>query len=277
MTDIATTAPLPRFQPASATGPGGAAFRAILGRDLLVLRHGLVAFIVQVAVQPLLLVFTFTYVLPHVAGSGFAGYGTLLLPGLMAATAFSTGISAVTTPLALDLGGTREIDDRALAPISISTLALEKILIGAVYAWISGLLVIPIAMLVSANPIELHVQSWPVLVAALLLVGLTASALGLVIGTVVKPHQIGMLYGVFVIPIQFLGCTYYPWSALHDIPWVQALTLIDPLTYFSEATRAAITSQVGHLPTGISLGVTAILTVVLTWTGVRLLTRRIRT
>lgn len=186
-----------------------AAFWAILGRDLLVLRHGLMGFIIQVAVQPLLLVFTFTYVLPHVTGSGLSGYGTLLMPGLIVATAFSTGISAVTTPLALDLGGSREIDDRALAPISIRAVAVEKILVGAVYAWISGLLVIPIALLVSADPIDLHAESWPGLVVAIVLVGLTTSALGLVIGTLVKPHQIGMLYGVFVIPVQFLGCTYY--------------------------------------------------------------------
>jgi ABC-2 type transport system permease protein len=180
----------------------GAAFRSIIGRDLRVLRRNLPGFAAQVIMQPLLLVFTFTYVLPHVTAGGFGAYATLLVPGLIAATAFSTGISTVTTPLAADLGGTREIDDRILAPITIQGVALEKVLIGAVYAWISAALVLPMSVLVSATPVHLHVANWPVLVAAVALVGLTSSALGLTIGTIVKPQQIGILYGIFVIPVQ---------------------------------------------------------------------------
>ena len=245
MTDLAL-ADLPDLEPLPAS-TGRSAFWAIVGRDLRVLRSTLPAFAGQVVFQPLLLVFTFTYVLPHITG-GFGGYATFLIPGLIAGTALTTGISTVTTPLVSDLGGTREIDDRVLAPITIRGVALEKILIGAVNAWLSALLVLPIAVLVSATPVHLHVASWPVFVAALMLVGLASSALGLAIGTVVKPQQVGIVYGIFVIPIQFLGCTYYPWSALHDLRWVQILTLANPLTYLSEATRAALTPQVHHLP-----------------------------
>jgi ABC-2 type transport system permease protein len=274
VTDLALAA-LPDLPPPSAPSGPGAAFRAIVGRDLRVLRRGLPTFIGQVALQPLLLVFTFTYVLPHVAASGFSGYATFLVPGLIASTAFSTGISTVTTPLVSDLGGTREIDDRILAPITIRGVALEKILIGAVNAWLSALLVLPISLLVSATPVHLHVASWPVLAAAVALVGLASSALGLVIGTVVKPQQVGILYGVFVIPVQFLGCTYYPWSALHDLRWVQILTLANPLTYLSEAARAALTPQVHHLTTGVSLSAAAALTLLFAAAGSRLLNRRV--
>jgi ABC-2 type transport system permease protein len=268
-----TTSGLPALPAAPG---GGSAFLAIVGRDLRVLRRNLAAFAGQVALQPLLLVFTFTYVLPHVTASGFSGYATFLIPGLIASTAFSTGIATVTTPIATDLGGTREIDDRVLAPITIRGIALEKILIGAVHAWLSALLVLPIALLVSATPVHLHVADWPVLVAAAALVGLASSALGLTIGTLVKPHQVGILYGIFVIPVQFLGCTYYPWSALHDVRWVQILTLANPLTYLSEASRAALTPQVHHLPAPVSLGVAAALTVLLTAAATRLLERRVQ-
>jgi ABC-2 type transport system permease protein len=274
VTDLSLAA-LPDLQPPAAPSGAGAAFRAIVGRDLRVLRRGLPASVGQVALQPLLLVFTFTYVLPHVTASGFSGYATFLIPGLIASTAFSTGISTVTTPLVSDLGGTREIDDRILAPITIRGVALEKILVGAVNAWLSALLVLPIALLVSATPVHLHVASWPVLVAAVALVGLASSALGLLIGTVVKPQQVGILYGVFVIPVQFLGCTYYPWSALHDLRWVQILTLANPLTYLSEACRAALTPQVHHLPAGVSLAAAAALTVLFAAAGSRLLRRRV--
>lgn len=274
MTELTIPAHLPERTPT--TPKVGAAFLAIVGRDLRVLRRNLPGFAAQVIMQPLLLVFTFTYVLPHVTAGGFGAYATLLIPGLIAATAFSTGISTVTTPLASDLGGTREIDDRILAPITIRGVAIEKILIGAVYGWISAALVLPMSVLVSATPVHLHVANWPVLVAAVALVGLASSALGLTIGTIVKPQQIGILYGIFVIPVQFLGCVYYPWSNLHDIRWVQILTLVNPLTYLSEATRAALTPQIHHMAAAVSLSVAAILSVFLVFAGTRLLGQRVQ-
>jgi ABC-2 type transport system permease protein len=277
VTDILTTA----TKAVAAERPlrPSSTFAALIGRDLRVLRRNLGPFAGQVIFQPLLLVFTFTYVLPHIGagfGSGFAGYATLLVPGLLAGTALTTGISTVTTPLVADLGGSHEIDDRILAPISITGVAVEKILMGAVNAWLAALLVLPICELVSATPIHLHIGSWPVFIAAFGLLGITSAALGLTIGTLVKPHQVGILYGVFVIPIQFLGCVYYPWSALSSIRWVQIITLTNPLTYLAEANRAGLTPQIHHMPALATLSVGAVLAVGLTALATRLLRHRLQ-
>lgn len=224
--------------------------------------------------------FTFTYVLPNIGlgfSAGSSSYATLLVPGLLAATALSTGISTVTTPLAADLGGAREIDDRVLAPISIAGVAREKIHVGAFTAWLSALVVLPVCELVSATPVHIQVHSWPTFIAMFALLGITASALGLILGALVKPGQIGMLYGVFLIPIQFLGCVYYPWSALHHIHWVQIITLANPLTYLSEGTRAALTPQVPHMPLTTSLTVASALALILAITAARQLRKRLQT
>ncbi|MGI8712641.1 MAG: ABC transporter permease [Solirubrobacteraceae bacterium] len=287
MTDKPT--PTPSLTPSSAvaaqrrpayhTKPGSA-FVGLLNRDLRVLRRTLGAFIAQIVLQPLLLVFTFTYVLPHIGigfSAGQSSYATLLVPGLLAATALSTGISAVTTPLSADLGGTREIDDRALAPISIGAIAREKILVGAVHAWLSALAVLPVCELVSATPVQLQVHSWPTFIVMFLLLGITSGALGMTLGAIVKPEQIGILYGVFLIPIQFLGCVYYPWSALHHIHWVQIITLANPLTYLSEGTRSALTPQVPHMPLTTILIVATALALTLVLTSTRLLRKRLQT
>jgi ABC-2 type transport system permease protein len=258
---------------------GASAFLGLLNRDLRVLRRSVGQFAAQIVIQPLLLVFTFTYVLPHI-GLGFAAghssYATLLVPGLLAATALSTGISTVTTPLSTDLGGTHEIDDRVLAPISIAAIAREKILVGAVYAWLSALMVFPLCELVSATPVQIHIQSWPLFTAVFILTGITSGALGLTLGTLVKPHQIGLLYGVLLIPIQFLGCVYYPWSALQHIHWFQIVTLANPLTYLAEGTRAALTPQVQHLSTAIILLVSLSLALTLTSAASVLLRKRVQ-
>jgi ABC-2 type transport system permease protein len=50
-----------------------------------------------------------------------------------------------------------------------------------------------------------------------------------------------------VLPITFLGGTYYQWTKLspvkvHGFPWLQTLVLINPLMYVNEGFRAAVTN-----------------------------------
>ncbi len=102
-----------------------------------------------------------------------------------------------------------------------------------------------------------HVSSWPFLIAVLVLASLVAGALGLTLGTVVPPKQIGLIFGVVVVPITFLGCVYYPWAALTHIKWLQIGVLVNPIVYMSEGLRASLTPGLGHMPEGyILLGLT---------------------
>jgi ABC-2 type transport system permease protein len=50
-----------------------------------------------------------------------------------------------------------------------------------------------------------------------------------------------------VIPIVFLGATYYPWANLTPIPWLKAVVLLNPLVYMSEGMRVSLTPQVPHM------------------------------
>ncbi len=62
-------------------------------------------------------------------GSGYmpAAYKSLLLPGIMAISMVFTGVWAVAMPLIAEFQFTREIEDRLLAPIDISWVAVEKV------------------------------------------------------------------------------------------------------------------------------------------------------
>jgi len=75
-----------------------------------------------------------------------------------------------------------------------------------------------------------------------------AGYLGLVIGTVVKPKQIGLIFSLVVVPVTFLGCTYYPWQQLSSIRWLQIVCLINPLVYVSEGLRTALTPEIPTCP-----------------------------
>jgi ABC-2 type transport system permease protein len=260
------------------------AFAGLFVRDLHVLRREFLPFVIRVCMNPLLFLFVFTYVIPHMdAGAAMnptgamagGAFSTVLLPGLMAVAIMFSGIAAVALPLAQEFGITREIDDRVMCPLPVPAVAFEKICFSAVQSVIAACVVFPLAYYVPATHPVTHVDSWPFLIAVVALASLTAGALGLTIGTSVKPQQIGLIFGVVVIPITFLGCVYYPWAKLEHIPWLQIGVLINPIVYMSEGLRAAVTPSMPHMKPIYILSMLVASLCLLTWMGVRGFLRRV--
>jgi len=261
--------------------PYARAFYGLMVRDARVLRREFVAFLLRTVMNPLLFVFVFTYVMPKI-GRGFGGtaaggvsFATVLVPGLIAVAVFFQGIAAVALPLATELGGTREIEDRLMAPLPISLVAFEKVVFSAFQSLLAALVVFPLLYLIPAEPVVVHIASWPLLIVVVLLAGLLAGFLGLLLGTVVPPRQIGLIFSLVVVPITFLGCVYYPWQELSPIPWLKAFTLINPLVYVSEGLRAAMTPELPHMPVPAVLAALVTITALLAWLSTRSFIRRV--
>jgi ABC-2 type transport system permease protein len=231
-------------------------FVAMLARDLRVVRRQFGQFLLRTIMQPLLFVFVFAYVFPKIGqgfsshGSGVGSFTTVLVPGLIAVAINFQGIQSVAIPLVQEFSVSKEIEDRVLAPIPVWGVALEKITAGAVQSMVAAVIVFPIVYLVHAHGAapSIHVHDWPLFVISLLFASLLASAAGLLIGTVIDPRKITLLFSVIVIPITFLGCVYYPWATLSPIPWLKYLVLLNPLVYMTEALRASLTPQLPHMP-----------------------------
>jgi ABC-2 type transport system permease protein len=265
------------------------AFAGLFLRDLYVLGRDPFSFLIRVCMNPLLFLFVFTYVIPGMSGPGGHGamnptasmkggggaFSTVLLPGLMAVGIMFSGIAAVALPLAVEFGSTREIDDRVMCPLPVAAVAIEKICFSAVQSVLAAAVVYPLAIFVPAIKPVTHIASWPFLILVVILASLTAGALGLAIGTTVKPQQIGLIFGVVVIPITFLGCVYYPWAALTHIRWLQIVVLVNPIVYMSEGLRAALTPQLPHMPPAMILLMLSVALAALTWFGIRGFLRRV--
>jgi ABC-2 type transport system permease protein len=271
-------------QTASNTARTMRAFQGLLLRDLHVLRREIFPLLVRIAMQPLLFLFVFTYIMPHMsaganptsalANSG-GGFGTVILPGLMAVAIMFSGIAAVALPLSQEFGITREIDDRVMCPLPVAFVALEKVVFSAFQSLMAAAVVFPLAYYLPATPVQVHVQNWFFLAAVLILASLVSGALGLTIGTSVKPAQIGLIFGVVIMPITFLGCVYYPWQALHFNHWLQRLILINPIVYMSEGLRSALTPGVQHMPNFAIIGMLLVSLTVLSTIGIRGFLRRV--
>jgi ABC-2 type transport system permease protein len=268
MTAIATD--LIELRPA---GPAARrAFTGLLLRDLHVLRKNAVQFAIRTIMQPLLLVFVFTYVFPKI-GQKIGGsedtqsaFSTLLMAGVMATSLVFQGVQAVALPLVQEFGFTREIEDRVMAPLPVWAAAVEKLVSGSVQGLLAALVVFPLAAVIPASPVDLKIH-WPLLLTIAPLAAWVGAALGLVMGTRVAPQQVPLLFSIVVIPMTFLGAIYYEWSRLHPILWLQYLVLLNPLVYMSEGFRMALTSgphMHGWAIYGALIGFAALLT----WFGV---------
>jgi ABC-type multidrug transport system permease subunit len=269
-------------------------FNAMMAREFRVLRRNAIATFTRAVMQPLLFVFVFAYVFPKIgggfvlggggaatAGAGAAASGvnfaTILVPGLMASMLLMQGIMAVTFPLVMEFSWQRTIEDRALAPVPIRVLAIQKIAAGAVQSFIGAVIVFPIVLLVHAagQAPHVHVTNWALFALILVFASLLTSALGLLLGTVMDPRKMQMLFAVILLPATMLGCVYYPWSALHQIRWLQIAVLVNPMVYMSEGLRAVLTPELGHMPMwGVLLALIGG-TVVVGYLGTRTFTKRV--
>lgn len=244
------------------------------------LRREWLPFTLRTVMNPLLTVFVFTYVLPRSGqhlpvAAGAMTFATVLLPGLVAVAMVFTGVSAVALPLSIELGATREIEDRVMAPVPLRTVPLAKVAFGAFQGMMAGAAVFPIVMLLPATEVHVRVASWPMLALMLLLASWTAASLGLFLGTAVRPAQIGLMFAVILTPITFLGCVYYPWASLGAIPWLQYGVLANPLVYMSEGLRIALTPDVPHMLPVAAIVMLALLATLLTTLGVRGFVKRV--
>jgi ABC-2 type transport system permease protein len=263
-----TTATQPTGTPPIALRPtrstfdaGRIALGALILRDITVLRKNFGEFVLRTVIQPFLLVFVFLYVFPHI-GQGIGGgtgkahesaFATVLVPGVVGISIMFQGIQTVALQMSTEFGYTREIEDRVQAPCPIWLVAAAKVMSGAVQGLLAAVIVFPIAAVVHASGVSAHLTvNWLVVVTLIPIACVSMTSLGLLLGTTFEPRNIGLMFGFVVLPLTFLGGTYYQWTRLSPVKiggfeWLKVVVLVNPLIYINEGLRAGLT-QASHMP-----------------------------
>jgi ABC-2 type transport system permease protein len=206
--------------------------RALMLRDLVVLKKNFAEFVIRTLVQPFLLCFVFLFVFPKIGqavggtGGGSASesaFATVLVPGVVGISIMFQGVQSVALQMA------------------------QEVLSGAIQGIISAIIVLPIASVVHAARVNAMIsEHWLLVLTLVPLACITMASLGLLLGTSFEPRNIGLMFGFVVLPITFLGGTYYPWTRLAAVKiggwhWLQTVVLVNPLIYVNEGMRAAFT------------------------------------
>ena len=202
------------------------ALGALMLRDLVVLRKHLWEFVLRTVIQPFLLCFVFLFVFPKI-GQGIGGGGgtaaesafaTILVPGVVGISVMFQGVQSIALNMAQEFGFTREIEDRVQAPCPIWLVAMAKVLSGAAQGVISAIIVLPMASVVHARGVHAHLSlHWWIILTFVPLAAVAMAGLGLLLGTSFEPRNIGLMFGFIILPITFLGGTYYSWTRLAPV------------------------------------------------------------
>ena len=258
---VTGTAPIALRPTRSTFDASRTALGALILRDLTVLRKNLGEFVLRTVIQPFLLVFVFLYVFPHI-GQGIGGgtgrahesaFATVLVPGVVGISIMFQGIQAVALQMATEFGYTREIEDRVQAPCPIWLVAAAKVMSGSVQGLLAAVIVFPIAAVVHASGVSADLTvNWPVVLTLIPIACVAMTSLGLLLGTTFEPRNIGLMFGFVVLPLTFLGGTYYQWTRLSPVriggfEWLKVVVLVNPLIYINEGLRAGLT-QASHMP-----------------------------
>jgi ABC-2 type transport system permease protein len=227
-------------------------FFSVLWRDVFVTGRELVPFLAQVVIQPFFMLFIFGKVLTSIGYVNNAAFAPVLLAGIVGLNGFLGGLQNTTMPLIMDFSFTREIEDRLLAPMPVAWVAVEKMVFGALRGIVAALLMIPVGLLILSG-VSWPASVLPAVVGIVVLGSLAGAAVGMMIGTLVTPRRINIMFAVILTPLMFTGSTQFPWRSLDHLRWFQVVCSVNPLTYVSEALRSVLVPRVDSLPLWLDL------------------------
>ena len=130
------------------------AFKAMVKRDLLVQLRDKWEFVFRVAMLPFMLILLYGYILPRI-GLVSNEFPNQMFPGIVGMSILVTGIHGTAIPLTMDFNVSREIEDRLMVPVNVGVGALAKMCVGIIEAWIGGLIVLPLSLIIMGNSLDL--------------------------------------------------------------------------------------------------------------------------
>jgi ABC-2 type transport system permease protein len=156
----------------------------------------------------------------------------------------------------IEFSFTKEIEDHLLAPIPVALVAVENMVFAALRALVAALFMFPIGILILGS------VPWRA-------AGAPQFAVILLLGTLVPPNRITIMFTLVLTPLLFTGCSQYPWPSLARLRWFQIVTAFNPLTYVSEGMRGALVPAVPHIRPFYCLGALVLSLVIFSAVGIR--------
>lgn len=207
----------------------------------------------RLVLQPLVYLLVFSGILGGAAGLGDGGTARTVAPGIVAIVVMNASLAVV--------GGMftsgyyfRVMEAWLLGPISLRGFVAAQVVGATLMAAVAGLAAMALVWLLLG-----FVPAAPITAIAAIVFGGAAFALIFVIGFTLPrtPDRAQEVLSFILMPMMFLGCTFYTWDSLAGGWRVVALAM--PTTYLSEALRAAYRAESGLGGAAMAAGGAAVL------------------
>jgi ABC-2 type transport system permease protein len=176
--------------------------------------------------------------------AGQGNYLEFLAPGIVAMsilfTAMFNGIEVIWDR---QFGFLKET---LVAPVSRLTIMIGRTLGGATVAFLQGILVLIISLLLGFH-IE-HLASVPIALGFMFLIAFLFTALGTAVASLLKDmNAFPLIINFVIMPLFFLSGALFP---LHDLPsFLDIIIRVNPLSYGVDGVRGALSSSTFGLVT----------------------------
>lgn len=170
-------------------------------------------------------------------------YLEFILPGMVALSSMTISFGGTTFSICGERLYTKTFEEVLLLPVHPLALFLGKMLAGVVRGLMTSASVILIALFAT--------QDWsfisPLFLLVLLLNCAVFSGLGVIVGLNVKSLEgVGLLNNFLIVPMSFLGATFFDPATLPFV--LKVIVYLLPLTYTSTGLRAAAYLPISQFP-----------------------------
>ncbi len=190
-------------------------------------------------------------------GSASLDYLSFMAPGVIMMSVFMTSfMSGISVIWDREFGFLKEV---LVAPVPRSASILGRALGDTTTAVIQGLIILVMTSLLAP---QVSLSGIPLAVAFMLMVSLTFTSMGIVLGSRMRSMEGFQLINTFLsMPLLFLSGAFYPLRTMPD--WMRYLAYVDPLTYGVDGCRAALIGM-GELGLWTDLALLAVLSIAFT-------------
>jgi len=194
---------------------------------------------------------------PIYTKAGGGNYMQFLAPGIIAMTVLFTAMfSGIEVIWDREFGFLKET---LVAPVSRAKIMIGRSLGGATVAFLQGLLVLIICMLVGFEPLK--TIALPMALLFMFLIALFFTAFGTAIASMLQDMQAFPLIMNFILmPLFFLSGALFPLDGMPKA--ITIVTKLNPLSYGVDGIRASLTG-VSHFGIGVDLLVMSVITVII--------------
>ena len=106
----------------------------------------------------------------------------------------ASGFVLASTAAALFVGMARDIGLRLLSPLPVWWVPLEKVLFAAIRGTIASSVIFPLAWWILGAGFSVRTDRIGTLIGMVILTAIVGSTIGLLMGTVIKPEQISLMF-----------------------------------------------------------------------------------